>query len=448
MLFQHAYREPSLRDTDALPPVQPGDTDFHKPEKHQIRACANDFIFSKLTAVMDKSDTQRLLTVRAITSVKTLRDKSVAWMQLAVNRLEIKEEDGRNIIERAIDRLYFAPARSPEMQVEASAWYAARRMQVAAGVVAARIVGRKAAAAAAAATAIAESGVDAAAVAAAVTTACETYDTLHEIVQVAGNAKLSPGDFDPLAVPGGLLDALAAHEQAYQVSRIPTAPANINEGGKRRPGKGKRGVSAAEIAGAARAVDEAAEILARTVDDIVNGDSTEDDEDDVIAEAPAVKSRKRKVQPSSHKPVTKVAARATPAVVAASSAEATAPSQDVDDDDEGDESGDDNRFRPTQASSRRRVVGDTAAPREGRSKEENKIPRLWAQLQDAATRGRIECFASRWSVVFTATRVVIESLLEGDDNDVARALSWEKALMGMQNAYDLGGADIAAYSVI
>ena len=110
--------------------------------------------------------------------------------------------------------------------------------------------------------------------------------------------------------------------------------------------------------------------------------------------------------------MTKVAARTTPAVVAASPAEATAPSQDVDDDDEGDESGDDDRFRPTQASSRRRVVGDTAAPREGRSTEENKIPRLWAQLQDAATRGRIECFA-RWSVVFTATRVVIESLLEG-----------------------------------
>ena len=50
------------------------------------------------------------------------------------------------------DRLYFALARTPEMQVEASAWNAARHMEVVTSAVAARIVGRKAAAAAAAAT--------------------------------------------------------------------------------------------------------------------------------------------------------------------------------------------------------------------------------------------------------------------------------------------------------
>ena len=388
---------------------------------------------------MDKTNAQRLLTVRAVTSVKTLRDKSVAWLKLAVNRLEHKEEDGRNIIERAIDRLYFAPAQTPDMQEEAMTWYTARQSEVAASASAAILVGRKAAAEAAAAKATADSGGDAVAVAAAVTAAYEAYDALHQITQATSGAALPPSVLDPLAVPAGLLDALAAHERAYQESHILTAPADRNKSGKRRPGIDKGVASAAEIAEAARVADDIADV-ARTVEDVVDGDSTEDD-DDVIAEAPVAKLRKRKATLAPQKPAAKVAARAVVAATAAAS------SQYVGDCGEDRHSDDDDNGRQAQVSSRRRTVGDTAAPRVGRSKEENKIPRLWAQLQDAATRGRVETFAVKWSVVFTATRAVIESLLEGDENDVARALLWEKALAGMQGAYDLGAA-IALYSVV
>ena len=162
--------------------------------------------------------------------------------------------------------------------------------------------------------ALAESGVDDAAVAAAVTTACEAHDALYEMVKVTTSAKLSPGAFDPLAVPGGLLDALAANERTYRASRIPSAPADSNESDKQRPGDSTRGVSAAAIARAARAADEAAEFVARTVDDMMYTAIQRKMTTTMSSQRhQCVKSRKRKAQSASQKPVAKAAARAIPA---------------------------------------------------------------------------------------------------------------------------------------
>ena len=85
-----------------------------------------------------------------------------------------------------------------------------------------------------------------------------------------------------------------------------------------------------------------------------------------------------------------------------------------------------------------------AGPRDNRTKEENKIPWLWAELQGAATAGKSAKFAKLWCKVQENVHVAVEVLQLGDAEEKARAAAWTADLQRMTTAYNAGAVAINA----
>ena len=85
-----------------------------------------------------------------------------------------------------------------------------------------------------------------------------------------------------------------------------------------------------------------------------------------------------------------------------------------------------------------------AGPRDNRTKEENKIPWLWAELQGAATAGKSAKFAKLWCKVQENVHVAVELLQLGDAEEKARAAAWTADLQRMTTAYNAGAVAINA----
>lgn len=427
---------------------QINDTDLHKPIKDYFRAQCNEWLASKLGAWLELPEAELLTRVKAVTSVAVLRNRAAEWLDAAVSRVAEAHPDGTNVISRAWERIYFGPARNPDLLAKAKAWRA-KKMDAAAATAAAEVAASQERAVSNALVAAQTAGLGLAATAAAVIAAQQSVPAV-----ATAQPELGP--------PTELLESVAALERRFHTDQVPKPrKAWGNKSGKQRGVSSRRSASNAARAAAAQQDDD---------EERASSDGEEGDGEEAANTASAKPGRKRTARPrGSAAAGAKSKGKGRPAAASAAAAAAASHASGSDEDTGsysercgGDSSSDTDASIAVARSNRERAVvapvgkgrssaaaatvaadPDSDGDPGPRSRSANEIPWLWARVRENVTEGKHAAAQKSWEKVRgKMAQVLLE--YEGEQGHVTY---WQSKLAKMEAAVKAGAVSINSYEL-